>query len=69
MSDSKQTSKLPYHPPRITRIVLRRDQAILSACSTGKGDNLNSSGSQCVGSGGCGKVNPAAGMEDNSDSS
>ena len=25
----------PYRPPQITRVVLRREQAILSACYTG----------------------------------
>ena len=24
----------PYHPPQITRVVLRQEQAILSQCST-----------------------------------
>ena len=56
--DSKQTSKLPYHPPRITRIVLRKDQAILSTCSTTKVGNSDSSGTRCITA--CGKQNGPA---------
>jgi hypothetical protein len=32
MEDTK--GRQPYHPPEITRVVLRREQAILSQCST-----------------------------------
>lgn len=50
--DSKQTN---YHnPPRITRVVLRRDQAILSACSTSKTSNGSSTNTACLPVG-CGK--------------
>ncbi len=31
----KPEKKSPYHPPQITRVVLRREQAILSQCSEG----------------------------------
>ncbi len=30
----KPTDRQPYCPPRITRVVLRKEQAILSQCST-----------------------------------
>lgn len=29
----KPTDRWPYHPPQITRVVLNRQQAILSQCS------------------------------------
>ena len=44
-SDSQQNK--PYHSPRITRIVLRREQAILSACSSGAGSNVGDLGTDC----------------------
>ena len=30
----EQRDRQPYHPPEITRVVLRQEQAILSQCST-----------------------------------
>ena len=30
----EQRGRQPYHPPQITRVVLRQEQAILSQCST-----------------------------------
>ena len=30
----EQRDRQPYHPPQITRVVLRQEQAILSQCST-----------------------------------
>ncbi len=31
---AKVNEKLLYHPPQITRVMLRQEQAILSQCST-----------------------------------
>ena len=50
-NDSKENK--PYHSPRITRIVLRREQAILSACSSSAGGDVGAVGPDCNGC--CGK--------------
>ncbi len=43
----------PYHPPEITRVVLRQEQAILSQCSMMATDprDLGSSAKSCAHSG------------------
>ena len=40
----EKTGKKPYTPPHITRIVLKREQAILSVCSAGQGANVPAGG-------------------------
>ncbi len=44
----EQRDRQPYHPPQITRVVLRQEQAILSQCSTmAMGNQDLPSGSTC----------------------
>ncbi|MEK6704164.1 MAG: hypothetical protein AABZ06_00075 [Bdellovibrionota bacterium] len=64
-NESKDNTK-PYQRPQITRVVLRRDQAILSTCSSSKADNTNTSGADCYPAL-CGKT--IGGGGDNADSS
>ena len=51
----------PYQPPQITRVALRREQAILSACSTTTGDLTNSSNRGCRTT--CRRSNSATGRD------
>ena len=39
--------KKPYSPPQITRVVLRKEQAILSACSDTAQTNFDLVGNAC----------------------
>ena len=41
-------TRQPYSAPQLTRIVLRREQAILSACSTATTSPKNNSGMLCA---------------------
>ena len=61
--------KKPYTPPTITRVVLRREQAILSGCSASQPLLGSAAGSVCVpGPASCRKSpNPTVG--DNADNS
>ena len=54
MLNDSQKNK-PYHSPRITRIVLRREQAILSTCSSDQSTGVTGKGTDCNGC--CGKDN------------
>ena len=48
--------KKPYTSPRITRVVLRKEQAILSACSTSATTLTDNGGTNCIGGeGNCSK--------------
>jgi len=42
------STREPYYPPRITRVVLRSEQAILSQCSGGMTGAVDASGANCV---------------------
>ena len=42
--------KLPYQPPVITKVVLKKEQAILSQCSAARRNN-SASGTKCIASG------------------
>ena len=44
MSESK---KPKYEPPKVYRVVLNHDQAILSGCSTGTTSISNTTGANC----------------------
>jgi hypothetical protein len=46
----EKQAKLPYRPPQITRILLRKEQAILTTCSTTK-NTASTTGTKCVRSG------------------
>lgn len=50
----KSEQKKPYSPPQITRVVLRREQVILSPCSLNPpGDASDSGNFHCLESGNC----------------
>lgn len=59
--DAKK-SKLPYQPPQITRVVLKKEQAILSQCSFTRA-NASASGTRCINAG-CRRA--TSGTKDNS---
>ena len=43
-------ARKPYVPPKISRVVLRREQAVLSVCSASASTNGNSSTTSCISS-------------------
>ena len=45
-------NKQEYHSPTLTRVVLRREQAVLSVCSTGTAAAANVSTITCIAAGG-----------------
>ena len=60
---NKQTNKLPYHPPTVTRIILRQEQAILSVCSSLQHFADESTGTNCQVAA-CAKSPSASGKDD-----
>jgi hypothetical protein len=45
-----KTNKQPYQPPQITRVVLKKEQSILSQCSFRR-TSASASGSKCINAG------------------
>jgi hypothetical protein len=45
-----KTNKLSYQPPQITRVVLKKEQSILSQCSFRRA-TASASGSKCINAG------------------
>ena len=45
--EKKNDEKKPYRSPQITRIVLRREQAVLTNCSTSTTNDSSRTGTKC----------------------
>ena len=65
----EKTGKKPYTPPHITRIVLKREQAILSVCSSGAPANVPAGGPFRCTPGGCTKTPPVSSPSDDTSGS
>ena len=46
--ESQTHEKKPYRPPQITRVVLRREQAIMAVCSTLTSNIANAGNRGCT---------------------
>ncbi len=45
---AKLTERQPYHTPQITRVLLRREQAVLSPCTTLTSNARDAATASCV---------------------